>query len=1045
MIDALIKWSLHNRLFVILGAALLLGWGGYEASRMPVDVFPDLTAPTVTVLTEAHGMAPEEVETLITFPIETALNGASGVRRVRSSTSVGISVIWVEFEWGMDIYQARQIVSEKLQLARVSLPPETPSPVMAPVTSIMGEIMFIALTSEDHSTLDLKTAADWTIRRRILAVPGVSQVIPIGGDTKQFQVIVDPNRLARYGIALNQVVQAVAGANENTSAGFYHEGGQEYLIHGLGRVRQESDIENAQVALLDGEPILVKHVAEVMIGPALKRGTGSLNGKNAVIIGIQKQPDANTVTLTQRLDAVFDDIQGGLPEGMTIHRQIFRQSDFIEVAIANVFEALRDGAILVVLIVLVFLASFRATGITVLAIPMSLLVAVIFMKFLGATINTMTLGGMAIAIGALVDDAIIDVENVTRRLRENAASSLPKPILSVVYEASKEIRGAIVFATLIIVLVFLPLFFLSGVEGRLLRPLGLAYIISLAASLITALTLTPVLCALVLAKGETKKKPKEAALVRLLKRGYSPLLRATIDRWKAISLFSLLLFTGAILLLVNLGQSFLPSFNEGTLTISAVTLPGTSLEESDKLGRLVEEIILEQPEVVSTARRTGRAELDEHAQGVNASEIDVNLKMGSRSKEALLNDLRQSLTLVPGMNITIGQPISHRIDHMLSGTRANIAVKIFGGDLYELRRLAAQVQATMETVEGVVDLSTEQQANIPFLTVQFQREKIARYGLRIEALAETIETAFVGTKVSRILQGQAAFDLVVKMTPDLTSDLASLGGTLIDTPSGAHIPLEALAKIRKDQGPNTISRENVQRKIVVMCNVAQRDLGHVVGDIQRRIAENVTLPTGYHIDFGGQFESAQAASKTLYLLGIAVLVGIFLLLFMAFGSGGDAFLVMVNLPLALVGGVLGVYATGGVISVASIIGFITLFGIATRNGILVVSQIHHLMGDTGLQDFRAAVIQAALERLSPILMTALSAGLALVPLAMKAGQPGGEIEAPMAVVILFGLITSTLLNIVVVPALYLKFGYWRKVRPENRDGGRQEEPALLSN
>ena len=1033
MIDSLIKWSLHNRLFVILGAALLLVWGGYEALRMPVDVFPDLTAPTVTVLTEAHGMAPEEVETLITFPIETALNGAANVRRVRSSTGVGISVVWVEFEWGMDIYLARQIVSEKLQLAQSSLPPDVPPPVMAPISSIMGEIMFIALTSDLHSSLELKTTADWQIRRRLLAVPGVSQIIPIGGDTKQFQIIVDPNHLARYGIGLDEVVHAVAEANENTSAGFYHHGGQEYLIHGLGRVREVSELENAEIALIDGEPILIKHVAKVMIGPALKRGEGALNGQKAVIIGIQKQPGTNTVALTKRLDTVLDGIQNSLPEGMTIHQRIFRQSDFIEVAIANVFEALRDGALLVVLIVLVFLASFRATAITVLAIPVSLLVAVIVMKFLGATINTMTLGGMAIAIGALVDDAIIDVENVTRRLRENAASAHPKPLLLVVFEASKEIRGAIVFATLIIVLVFLPLFFLSGVEGRLLRPLGLAYIISLAASLITALTLTPVLCALLMAKARSVRKPSEAALVRLLKRGYRPLLLATIERWKGISLLASLLLIGAILLFANLGQSFLPGFNEGTLTISAVTLPGTSLEESNKIGRLVEEIILEQPEVVSTARRTGRAELDEHAQGVNASEIDVNLRMGARSKSAFLEDLRQALTIVPGTNITIGQPISHRIDHMLSGTRANIAVKIFGDNLYRLRQIAEQVRGTMSGIEGIVDLSVEQQVDIPFLTIQFKRDKIARYGMSVKALAETIETAFVGTKVSRILEGQAAFDLVVRMAPELTSDLDLIRATLIATPSGAHVPLKTLADIRKDQGPNTISRENVQRKIVVMCNVAGRDLGHVVGDIQSRMTETVSLPPGYHVAFGGQFESAKAASKRLFLLSLVVLAGIFLLLFMAFGSSGDAFLVMVNLPLALIGGVLGVWATGNVVSVASIIGFITLFGIATRNGILLVSQIHQLMADSDTSDFKATIIQASMERLSPILMTAISAGLALVPLVMKAGQPGGEIEAPMAMVILCGLTSSTLLNIVVVPALYLRFGYWRKPRTK-KDG-----------
>ena len=1022
MIDGIIKWSLQNRLFVILSSAILLVWGGIEAVRMPIDVFPDLTAPTVTVLTEAHGMAPEEVETLITFPVETALNGASGVRRVRSSTGVGISVVWVEFNWDMDIYQARQIVSERLQLARASLPPDIDPPVMAPVSSIMGEIMFIALTGEAHNAMDLKTAADWIIRRRILAVPGVSQVIPIGGETKQYQVQVLPQRLASYGIAVNEVIRAVRETNENTSAGFYQEGGQEYLIHGLGRAADVNDIGNTVVKLVDGQPILVKDLARVIIAPALKRGEGSHNGRDAVIIGIQKQPKANTIQLTAQLDAVLDDIEKALPSGMVVERHIFRQADFIQIAVTNVYEALRDGALLVVLIVLLFLASGRATAITVLAIPLSLVVAVIAMKLLGATINTMTLGGMAIAIGALVDDAIIDVENVSRRLRENAAAATGKPVLTVVFEASKEIRVSIVFATLIIVLVFLPLFFLTGVEGRLLRPLGFAYIISLGASLITALTVTPALCSLFLARSKTLKEDREAWVVRFLKGIYEPVLKAFVYRWKSVSFFSALLLGCAVFFISFMGQSFLPDFNEGTLTISAVTLPGTSLAESDKMGQLVEEIILKQPEVLSTARRTGRAELDEHAQGVNAAEIDVNLKMQDRSKEAFLTDLRSALSIVPGMNIIIGQPISHRIDHMLSGARANIAVKIFGDDLYQLRQIADEVKASMQTVAGVVDLTAEQQADIPFLTISFNRNAIAGYGLRIQDVAEAVETAFVGQKVSRILDGQAAFDLLVRMDEGVLDDMESIRSLSIASPLGARVPLHALAQIVKNKGANNISRENVQRKTVVMCNVAGRDLGGVVADIRQAIDQKVVLPEGYHIEYGGQFESAEQASQTLFLLGLAVVVGIFLLLFAALKSGRDAFLVMVNLPFALIGGVAGVYFTGGILSVASIIGFITLFGIATRNGILLVSHIRHLLEEEGVSNLVEAVVRGAMERLSPILMTALSAGLALIPLAMKAGQPGGEIEAPMAVVILCGLFTSTLLNIIVAPALYLRFG-----------------------
>jgi len=1022
MIDGVIKWSLQNRLLVIAGSALLLVWGGYEAWRMPVDVFPDLTAPTVTVLTEAHGMAPEEVETLITFPIETALNGAAGVRRVRSSSGIGISVVWVDFEWGANYYHSRQIVSEKLQLAQAALPPEIEPPSMAPVTSIMGEIMFIALSSEVHDPMALKTTADWVVRRRLLAMSGVAQVIPIGGDTKQYQVRVKPERLSSYGIALHQVVDAVRRSNENASAGFFLDGGQEYLIRGLGRVHRIEDIENTVVAVAEGEPILVKHLAEVKLGAALKRGEGSFNGQDAVIMGIQKQPGTNTLELTARLDAVLDEIQGGLPEGMTINRHIFRQADFIRIAIDNVFEALRDGALLVVMIVLLFLASWRATGITVIAIPLSLTVATLAMKWLGATINTMTLGGMAIAIGALVDDAIIDVENVTRRLRENATLAHPKSILTVVFEASKEIRVSIVFATLIIMLVFVPLFFLTGVEGRLLQPLGFAYIVSLAASLVTALTLTPALCSLFLPRSHAMRREKEATAVRWCKRAYRPILAAMLPRWRIIALLSVLLLAGAIWALSRMGQSFLPEFNEGSLTISAVTLPGTSLAESHEMGRMVENIILSLPEAVSTARRTGRAELHEHAQSVNSTEVEVTLRMRDRGMEDLLRQLRTDLALVPGMNFVIGQPISHRIDHMLSGARANIAVKLFGEDLQRLRRLGEEVRAVMETVPGVVDLSLEQQADIPFLSVHLKRAAIARYGLSFRHVAETIETAFVGTEVSRVLEGQATFDLLVRLDEGALASIETVRNTLLATPTGARVPLHALADIRKESGPNTISRENVQRKIVAMCNVAGRDLGGVVADIQRSVGDAVTLPEGYYIEYGGQFESAEEASRTLMLLGAAVIVGIFLLLFSALRSGRDALLVMVNLPFALIGGVAGVHLTGGVISVASIIGFITLFGIATRNGILLVSHIQRLWTVEGLSDLRDAVTRGAMERLSPILMTALTAGLALIPLALKAGEPGGEIEAPMAVVILCGLFTSTALNLVVAPALYLRFG-----------------------
>jgi CzcA family heavy metal efflux pump len=1031
MIDGIIRWSLHNRLIIVLAGAAVLLWGGYETLRMPVDVFPDLTAPTVTVMTEAHGMAPEEVETLVTFPIEAALNGASGVRRVRSSTAVGFSVVWVEFDWGVDIHRARQVVAEKLQLVSSSLPPEVDAPVLAPISSIMGEIMFLALTSERHDPMELRTVADTTIRRRVLAVSGVSQVIATGGQVRQLQVVLRPERLAAYGVTVDQVVEALSETNVNASAGFTVEGGQEFVIQGVGRVQDLDDVAETAVVAQDGNPVLVRHLGDVQVGYAIARGTGSFNGSPAVVIGIQKQPGANTLELTERLDDVLDDIQATLPEGMQIHRHIFRQADFIEIAIGNVTAALRDGAILVVIIVVLFLMSLRASAITVLAIPLSLVAAVLVMKAMGETINTMTLGGMAIAVGALVDDAIIDVENVVRRLRLNGA--LPpaerRPTHIVVFDATKEIQQSIVFATFVIMLVFLPLFFLSGVEGRLLRPLGFAYIISLFASLVVALTVTPVLCLFLLPQAKGVLKGEEAILVRWLKRVYRPVLMFTVTRWKPVAAAAVAGLAAALLSLAGVGQAFLPDFNEGTLTLAAVTIPGTSLEESNRLGNLIEQTLLRQPEVTATARRTGRAELDEHALGVNSAEIDVNLRMGDRGKDELISALRSELAAVPGTNVIIGQPISHRIDHMLSGTRAAIAVKIFGSDLSELRRVAERVRATMEGIEGVADLSIEQQADIPLISINFDRAAIARHGLTIGEVSEAVEVAFAGHPVSRVLEGQTAYDLVVRYDDESRRDLDALRATLIATPSGARVPLRALASVERDLGPNTISREGVQRKIVVMCNVSERDLRSVIEDVRRAIEANVELPEGYRVEYGGQFESAGEASRTLGLLGAAVVAGVFVLLFIAFRSLRDAALVMVNLPLALIGGVAGVWFSDGVLSVASIIGFITLFGIATRNGVMLVSHIHHLVEHEGVTDPFEAVTRGALERLGPILMTALAAGLALVPLALAGGAPGSEIQAPMAIVILFGLLTSTALNMLVIPALYLRFGSARTSRP----------------
>lgn len=1027
--NRLISWSLTNRAIVLtLALAVLLG-GTVVAVRMPVDVFPDLTAPTVTVITEAHGMAPEEVETLVTFPIETAVNGAAGVRRVRSSSATGISVVWVEFTWGTDIYQARQVVNEKLQLASAVLPPDIESPILAPVSSIMGEIMLISLSSMSHSPLELRSTADWVIRRRLLSVPGVSQVIPIGGGVKQYQVLLSPERMAAYGVSLTEVTEAVRTTNQNTSAGFYMDGGQEYLIHGVGRVRQPAEIAQTVVAMHDEQPVFVHQVADVQIGPALKRGEGAAQGKPAVILSVQKQPGANTLTLTQELDQTLAALQRTLPAGMTINAHIFRQADFIAVAIENVVDALRDGVLVVVGILLLFLLNIRATLITLVAIPLSLLVAVLALHLLGGTMNTMntmTLGGMAIAIGALVDDAIIDVENVFRRLRENAA--LPQAEranpLAVTLKASLEIRPSITFATCIIALVFLPLFFLSGVEGRLLAPLGVAYLVALFASLLVALTVTPVLCSLLLPHSKGVSESTDNPLVRRLQHAYHKTLTHVFPRPGLVITTSAVLFAGTLALTPLFGRSFLPEFNEGTLTINTVTLPGTSLAESDRLGQLVEEILLSFPEVKTTARRTGRAELDEHAQGVEASEIDVGLQMHERSKAEFLDAVRRALTLVPGMTITIGQPISHRIDHMLSGTRANIAVKIFGDDLQRLRRLGQAVRDAMAQVPGVVDLAIEQQTDLPILHVQLNRKQIARVGLTVGQVAEALETAFLGKTVSRILEGQRSFDLVVRYEDATRHDLTAIRSTLIDTPRGGKVPLRLLADVSRALGPNTIGRENVQRRIVVSCNVAERALQDVVQDMQQQVAANVSLPQGYHIVYGGQFESAQEASRTIGLLSLLVLGGIILLLATALQSVRDALIILVNLPLALIGGVVGVFVSGGILSVASLVGLITLFGIATRNGIMLVTHIRHLMEEEGEQ-FRAAVERGALERLSPILMTALSSGLALLPLVFRAGDPGSEILTPMAIVILCGLVTSTALNLVVVPALYLKFGQSR--------------------
>ena len=1025
MIDGMLHWSLSHRFVVLTLAATLLVWGAYTTWQMPVDVFPDLTAPTVTVITEGHGMAPEELETRVTLPIESSLNGAPGVRRVRSATGVGISIVYAEFEWGEEVFRARQVVSEKLQLVRGSLPLEVEAPVLAPISSIMGEILFLAVTSKDPATpMEARTFADFTLRRRLLAIPGVSQVIVTGGERRQFQVVLNPERLAAYALAVDDVVRALEQTNANVSAGFIQQGAQEYLVHGVGRVRTPEDVAETLVVQRAGEPILIRHLGEVRVGAAPHRGAGSYGASPAVIVGVQKQPGANTLELTRRIDHELEELGRTLPAGLVIQRDVFRQADFIQVAVHNVLVALRDGVVLVLLIVLAFLASGRASAVTIVAIPLSLIAAVLALSALGATLNTMTLGGMAIAVGELVDDAVIDVENVLRRLRLNALrpAGERRPALDVVLAASREIRSSIVFATLLVLLVFLPLFFLTGIEGRLLAPLGLAYVVSLAASLFVAITVTPVLCSLLLPHSRAVAHAHEPRLASWLKRRYAPLLAAALRRWRAVGAVSFALLATAAVSLTFAGRSFLPEFREGTLTIAAVTLPGTALDESDAMGRRIEQILMQHPEVVSVARRTGRAELDEHAQGVNAAELDVTLRDGERPREEFLTQLRRELSVMPGMNISIGQPIGHRIDHMLSGTRAGIAVKIFGDDLSELRRLGAQVEAAVRGIPGVVDLAREQQTDIPFLRVRFDRVALARHGLRIAEAGRALEIATGVHVVSQVLEQQAIFDLVVRTDPTRIAAIEELADTLLTTSSGARVPLRALAAIQRDRGPNEIGRENVQRRLVVSSNVAGRDVGSVVRDMQAAVAARVTLPRGYRIVYAGQFESAEGATRKLALLAGVCLLGMLGLLYTAFGSARDAVLVLVNLPLALIGGAIGVFLQGGVLSVACLVGFITLFGIATRNGIMLVSHIRHLVIEEGVTDLDAAVCRGAEERLNPILMTALAAGLGLVPLALSGGDPGSEIQAPMAVVILCGLVSSTALNMFVVPALYRQFG-----------------------
>ncbi len=1055
MINALIRWSLSNRMAVLIISIALLLAGTYVTSNMPVDVFPDLTAPTVTILVDGHGMAPEEMETLVTFPIETAVNGAANVRRVRSSTAVGFSTIWVEFEWGTDIYRARQTVTERLAAVADRLPEHLDPPILSPMSSVMGEIVFTSLTSDRHNALELRSLAGTDMRRRILSVPGVAEVALFGGDEKQYQVVLSPQLLRAYQISIGEVAEALRGSNENVAAGFLVEGGEESIIQGVGRIQTTDDIGETVVVVRKGRPISVSDLGAVTIGAAIRRGTGwaSRRGPNwepiiepGVVMAVLKQPGSNTLEVTERLDRTLDEIQASLPEGMVVNKNLFRQAAFIEASVANTVEALRDGGIMVILVVVVFLASMRASFITLLAIPVSLVTAILTLRIFGASINTMTLGGMAIAIGVLVDDAVIEVENIVRRLRSNRALPEPQrlPPAEVIYKATVEVRASVVFATLVIVLVFCPLFFLSGVEGRLLWPLGLAFTVALTASMATALVLTPALCVYLLPKSRTVLAGSEPWLVRTLKRAYGGTLdRALKHPWRVVAPTAIL-FVAAVAGMSTMGRSFLPEFSEGALVVGLVSVPGISLEESDRLAHVVEETLMQHPEIAAIGRRTGRGEADAHGMNTEGSEIDLTLDMEApvrlglprRSRTELLEALRADVGMIPGVKATFGQPIGHRIDHMLSGTRANIAVKIFGPDLLKLRALAKQAESVMTDIPGLVDLTVEQQNDIPIHRVEFDRRAIARHGLQVADVATALKTAFAGDAITEVLEGRNSFDLVIRAGdpsgPNAWHAFSSsmVPEVLVDTPAGAKIPLKALAHISEERGPNMISRENAQRKIVVMCNVAGRALGSVVADIQQAVAEKVDFPQGYYVQYGGQFESAEETSRRLGLLGIVVILGIGVLLHIVFRSFRDTLLIMVNLPLALIGGVVGVYVSGSILSVASVIGFISVFGIAARNGIMMVSHIRHLQRFEGVTDFHEAVRRGALERLAPILMTALAAGLALVPLAIGGEQPGREILTPMAIVILCGLLSSTFLNMLVVPTLFLRFGKPVEAEPE---------------
>lgn len=1021
MLNKIIHFSLQNRLLVLVASVLLLIGGMYTAFHTEVDVFPDLNAPTVVVMTEANGMAAEEVEQLVTFPIETAVNGATNVRRVRSSSTTGFSVVWVEFDWDTDIYLARQIVSEKLSAAAESLPEYVGKPTLGPQSSILGELLIVGLTADSTSMLDLRTLADWTIRPRLLSTGGVAQVAVLGGDIKEYQVLIHPERIKHYGISLGEVMAVTRNMNQNTNGGVIYEYGNEYIVRGIISTDDVQMMARSVIKTVDGAPITLEDIADVKIGAQQpKLGLASEKGKPAVLVTVTKQPNTGTIELTGQLEAALNDLKKNLPKDVQISTDIFRQSRFIESSISNVQESLYEGAFFVVIVLFLFLANTRTTLISLVTLPLSLLVAILVLHYMGLSINTMSLGGMAIAIGSLVDDAIVDVENVWKHLRENrmlpAAERLP--IRQVVFNASREVRMPILNSTLIIIVSFIPLFFLTGMEGRMLVPLGVAFIVSLFASTIVALTLTPVLCSYLLG-GDSKKEglPREAFLAVWLKKHYEQALLWTLEHKKTVLGGTIALFILALGSFFTLGHSFLPPFNEGSFTINVSSMPGISLEESDRIGRQAEELLLTIPEIKTVARKTGRAELDEHALGVNVSEIEAPFELDERSHAEVLEEMRHKLSVITGANIEIGQPISHRIDAMLSGTQANIAIKLFGDDLNRMFMIGNQIKEAVSDVEGIADLNVEQQIERPELKIVPKRELLAKYGISLPQFNEFITINMAGEVVSQVYEKGKAFNLVVRASEDNRGSIDHVKDLMIDDNQGRKIPLIAVADVVSSMGPNTINRENVKRKIVISANTSGRDLRSVVNDIQALIDQKIQLPEGYHIEYGGQFESEQAASQTLLLTSAMSIVVIFLLLYMQFKNASQSGVILLNLPLALIGGVFALLMTTGEVSIPAIIGFISLFGIATRNGMLLISHYNLLREEQGM-NVKQSIIQGSLDRLNPILMTALSSALALIPLALRGSLPGNEIQSPMAKVILGGLLTSTFLNAFIIPIVY---------------------------